>query len=357
MPNKTTKYTTDILPYPSGLLPAGHEPPPPDPPHNSQKSLSRISPSPITVPTKSTPPLIRINSRNKLTTDLPNMSPSPITVPDSSTHKTVKFQPNLSYNEAVDICWYNNSPITKSQYNWLVDRHQNSLEIPDKFTYQTNILYKEPTDSTCWFKGYPIWCETYDWLKAKQDKHTNILAKSHKKPGLYRDPVEKISLLWLREIGEGEAAVNDNENIERDWRLLKYGPETAYRGFTVEPGKTADVLQDTREIDGIHKTMQTTGFYEDQYQLLLRNYNKDEYKTEDNNVYKKVMDAIDIVKSGKSTDEEKNNAFMYLNEKFKDIDDFIIGGKKRKQTRKRKTSKRKTNKTRKRNAHKKSQKK
>ena len=192
------RTTTDIYPpYPSKLSRPDKHPPAPDPPHNSMSFHTGLSPSPITVPT-----VVR-----KFTTDLPNMSPSPITVPYSSTDKTVKFQPNLFYNEVEDIHWYNNSPITESQYNWLVDRHNKGLEIPDKFTYPPKILYKE-LDGTCWFKGYNISCETYDGLEEEQDKNAKYLKRNYKKLGLYPDPLEQLTLLWLREIGEGETAKN-----------------------------------------------------------------------------------------------------------------------------------------------------
>ena len=331
------RTTTDIPPpYPTELSPVDDYPPPPAPPNNSKRTLKPpvMSPSPITVP--------------------PVLSPSPI--PKSKKQK-VQFRPNLYYNTEVDIFWYNNSPITESQYNWLYRRLENKLEIPETFTYQTNILYKEE-DGTCWFKGYNISCETYDGLKQKQDEIKTNLAKSHKKPGLYQDSLEQFTLLWLREIGQGEIAVEKNQKIERDWKLLKYGPETAYRGFTIEPGKHANVFKDMKTIEKIYNTTQKNKQDEDQYQLLLRNYNQDKYKTGDNNVYERLLDAIAIVKSDNSTDKEKENAFTYLKEKYRGInDDFIIGGKKRKQTRKRKKSKRKTNKKRKTNTCGKSRKK
>jgi hypothetical protein len=351
MSTRVYRATTDLpKAYPPELSPAGRFPPPPDPPPNSHNFLSRMSPSPITVPTNSIPPLIRKNSRNQFTTDFPKMSPSPITVPPvlspspipKSKKQKVQFQPNLSYNKEVDIHWYNDSPITKSQYNWLVDRHKKGLEIPEIFTYQTKILYKEEFDGTCWFKGYKISCETYDGLNEEQNANTKKLAKSHTKPGLYRDPLERFTLLWLREIGQGEAALNKNKNIERDWHLLKYGPTTAYWGVTIEPGTPGDVSNDISTIDNIIKTKIMKEFNEEEYELLKRYYNKDEYKTESNNVYKEIIDAIAIVKTDNST--EKDNAFTYLKEKYRGIDDdFIIGGKKRKQTIKRKKSKRKTN--------------
>ena len=340
MRKRVYRATTDLpRDYPQELSPAGNVPPPPDPPPNSHNVLSRISPSPITVP-------IDHSNKRVFTTDFhPVQSPSPITVPVPKKEK-VNFQPNLSYNTEEDIFRYNNSPITESQYNWLNNRLEKSLEIPDKFTYQTNILYTEEADHTCWFKGYNISCETYDGLKLKQDEIKMNLAKNHKKPGLYRDPLEKYELLWLREIGEGEIADKKNQNIERDWKLLKYGDGTAYRGFTIEPGKHANVFKDMKTIEKIYNTTQKKKQDEDEYQLLLRNYNQDEYKYPGNNVYKKVMDAIAIVKSDKSTDKDRMNAFTYLKQKNNEIDDFIMGGKKRKQTRKRKTSKRKTNKKR-----------
>ena len=332
----TIYRTTDIRPhYPTEVSPVDDYPPPPAPPNNSKRKLKHpvMSPSPITVP--------------------PGMSPSPITVPPGMSpsvknlkkqkKKKVQFRQNLYYNTEVDIFWYNNSPITESQYNWLDRRLENKLEIPETLTYQTNILYKEE-DDTCWFKGYNISCEIYNVLIDDQTKNTKNLAKSLKKPGLYYDPLEKISLLSLNEIGHGEEAENKNQKIERDWRLLKYGPETAYRDFTIEPGRPADVSGDQKVINEIQYKKKTNEFYEDQHQLLLRNYNKDKYKTGDNNVYERLLDAIAIVKSDNSTDKEKENAFTYLKEKYMGIDDdFIIGGKKRKQTRKRKKSKRKTN--------------
>ena len=306
MPTSVYRTTTDLPEaYPPELSLSGDYPPPPDPPHNSQNFLSRMSPSPITVPTNSIPPLIRKNSRNQFTTDLPNMSPSPITVPtnsipplirknsrnqfttdlpnmspspitvpDSSTHKTVKFIPNLKYDNNQDIFWYNNSPITENQYQWLTNRINKGFEIPEIFTYQTNILYKEE-DGTCWFKGYNISCETYDGLNKKQHDDRVKLKAMHKKPGLYRDPLENITLLWLREIGHGEDAIIKNKNIERDWHILKYGPTTAYRGFTIEPGTPGDVSNDMSTINNILQTQRMKEFNEEQYELLKRHYNKD----------------------------------------------------------------------------------
>ena len=68
----------------------------------------------------------------------------------------------------------------------------------------------------------------------------------------------------------------------------------------------------------------------------------------------------------KFTDTEKNDyaeikknldpAINYLKTKMNKPDDYVVGGKKRKQTQKRKKSKRKTNKKRKRNTPKKSRK-
>jgi len=331
------RFTTDQYDYPPELSPAGRFPPPPDPPPNSHNFLSRMSPSPITVP--------------------PVLSPSPIT---KSKKQKVQFQPNLSYNKEVDIHWYNDSPITKSQYNWLVDRHKKGLEFPETFPYPPKILYKEEFDGTCWFKGYKISCETYDGLNEEQNANTKKLAKSHKKPGLYRDPLERFTLLWLREIGEGEAAVNKNKQIERDWKLVKEGPITVYRNATINPGKPGDVLNDMHRINGHYKQ---TEIYENTREItaiLDRYYNKDEYKTQDNNVYKEVTDAIDILKSPTSIINDKlkaSNYLKYMQDKMNEETDWVIGGKKRKQTRKRKKSKRKTNRKRKTNTRGKSRKK
>ena len=340
MPN-IYRTTTDIQPYPSNLTLPDKYPPAPDPPNNSMLLPTGVlSPSPITVP----------KVVKKFTTDLPNMSPSPITVPDSSTNKTIKFQPNLFYNELEDIHWYNNRPITESQYNWLVDRHNKGLEIPDKFTYPPKILYKE-VDGTCWFKGYKISCETYYGLEKSQEKNTMELAKSHRKPGLYNDPLERFTLLWLREIGKGEEAVIKNNQIERDWKIIKNGPIDVYRNFMMEPGKPTDVSNDMHRIDDKYKRTTIPENIREETDLLARYYNKDKYKTEDNNVYKEVMDAIGILNSitANKTDQIKaSNYLKDMQDKMNEESDWVIGGKKGKKTKKRKTvKKRKTNKKRK----------
>ena len=333
--------TTDTLPsYPSNLPFPDKYPPAPDPPNNSMFFPIGLSPSPITVP-----------KVKKLTTDLPNMSPSPITVPGSSTHKTVKFQPNLFYNEVEDIHWYNNSPITESQYNWLVDRHDKGLEIPDKFIYPPKILYQEELDGTCWFKGYNISCETYYGLEKEQEQITKELAKHHKKPGLYPDPLERYTLLWLREIGKGEKAVIKNNQIERDWKLVKKGPINVYHNYTITPGKPTDVSNDMNTIEALHQTNRKEEEKKDKLDLLQRYYNKDEYKTK-NNVYKKITDAISKLKNPKTEYKEWIQANEYLNSMEDEMNEepagWVIGGKKGKKTKKRKSlKKRKTNKKRK----------
>ena len=284
------------------------------------------------------------------------MSPSPITVPYSSTDKTVKFQPNLFYNEVEDIHWYNNDPITESQYNWLVDRRNKGLEIPDKFIYPPKILYQEELDGTCWFKGYNISCETYYGLEEKQEQITKGLAKHHKKPGLYPEPLEKITLLYLREIGNSQEAVIKNDQIERDWKIIKNGPITTYRNFMIEPGKPTDVLNDMNTIEALHQRYRNEEEKKDKIDLLERYYNKDEYKT-NNNVYKKITDAISTLQNPTTKTEDRIKVTKYLNlmqDKMNKEADWVIGGKKGKKTKKRKINKkrkslkkRKTNKKRK----------
>ena len=353
------RTTTDTLPsYPSKLSRPDKHPPAPDPPHNSISFHTGLSPSPITVPTGVSPSPITVPTVvRKFTTDLPNMSPSPITVPYSSTDKTVKFQPNLFYNEVEDIHWYNNSPITESQYNWLVDRHNKGLEIPDKFTYPPKILYQEELDGTCWFKGYNISCETYYGLEEKQEQIAKGLAKHHKKPGLYPEPLEKITLLYLREIGNDENAKRKNFQIERDWKLVKKGPINVYRNYTITPGEQGDVLNDMKTIEALHQTNRNEEEKKDKLDLLQRYYNKDEYKTK-NNVYKKITDAISKLKNPKTEYKEWIQANEYLNSMEDEMNEepagWVIGGKKGKKTKKRKINKkrkslkkRKTNKKRK----------
>ena len=349
--------------------------------------FAKSSPSPITVPTESRSNHTnfgRLNSSNKLTTDFAKSSPSPITVPTESqplrlttdlpdqrngrqipqvmspskrVKTVVRFRPNLKYDNVQDIFWYNNSPITENQYQWLTNRINKGFEIPEIFTYQTNILYKEE-DGTCWFKGYNISCETYDGLKKEQEDYRVNLKATHKTPGLYRDPLERFTLLWLREIGQGEDAIIKNKNIERDWHLLKYGPNTAYRGFTIEPGTPGDVSNDMSTINNILQTQRMKEFNEEQYELLKRYYNKDEYKTEGNNVYNQIVTDIAIVKSSESNKNERMIAEDNLRTKYGEIDDFIVGGKRRKYKRKtrRINNKRKTNKKRKGNVRGKSRK-
>ena len=340
--------TTDTLPrYPSKLSSPGKYPPAPDPPNNSMLLPTGVlSPSPITVPTGVSRSPITVPTE-VITTDLPKMSPSPITVPVSSTHKTVKFQPNLFYNEVEDIYWYNNSPITESQYNWLFDRHNKDLEIPDKFTYPPKILYQEELDSTCWFKGYKISCETYDGLKKEQTKIKTELAKYHQKPGLLFDPLERYTLLWLREIGKGENAERKNIQIERDWKLVKNGPTNVYRNYTITPGKQGDVLNDMKTIEALHQTNRKEEEKKDKLDLLQRYYNKDE-----------ITDTISTLKNPNTKYEDWIKANEYLNSMEEQMNeekpDWVIGGKKGKKTKKRKINKkrkslkkRKTNKKRK----------
>ena len=184
-------------------------------------------------------------------------------------------------------------------------------------------------------------------LEKEQEKIKTELAKYHEKPGLLFDPLERVTLLYLREIGKGEEAVIKNSQIERDWKLVKKGPITVYRNFMIEPGKPTDVLKGKHRVDAIYQTEEKQEKNKDILDLLQRYYNKDE-----------ITHAISTIQNPKTKYEDRINANEYLHSMTKQMNkekaDWVIGGKKGKKTKKRKTNKkrkslkkRKTNKKRK----------
>ena len=326
----------------------------PSPITASRASTSNISPSPITASRAST-----LSSPIPFTTSY-TMSPSPITIPKFN-RKTVQFQPNLHYNNVDDIFWYNNSPITESQYIWLNERLNAKLDIPIDLSYQRKkILYKEE-DGTCWFKGHSIQCNTYNKLLNIQENHKKYLKEvKFTKPGLYIDPLAKYT---------GEH-IKENINEER-WEQWKDGNlwSIQYKGENIYMGSTEDINQDKFNINWYKNKQKRNQVDKNIFEFIRRAYaNNKKVLDEINNnieIYNEFKDFSIIPNefsnltpqqqsSFKKNKEIFDTATQYLQDKFDESDDYSVGGKKRKQTRKRKKSKRKTNKKRKSNNQRKS---
>ena len=146
----------------------------------------------------------------------------------------------------------------------------------------------------------------------------------------------------MREIGNSQEAVIKSDQIDRDWKIIKNGPITTYRNFMIEPGKPTDVLNDMRTIEALHQRYRNEEEKKDKIDLLERYYNKDEYKT-NNNVYKKITDAISTLQNPTTKTEDRIKVTKYLNSMEDEMNEepagWVIGGKKGKKTKKRKINK------------------
>jgi hypothetical protein len=257
----------------------------------------------------------------------------------------------------------------KLETNTGVSMQINNTDIID-LTDRRKILYMEENDGTCWFKGHNIWCETYDILLKKQEKYTKLLKTEFRKPGLYyhpNDPLERYKgELFFQKFGEH---IN-----ERDWEIFKLGKVThMYKGFEFDMGTPAVIAKNEKKIDRIRGQQEHDKKIQEEFAFLRRAYTTDKKELDEINknivIFNELNPQIVHVTEDvfeKFTDTEKNDyaeikknldpAINYLKTKMNKPDDYVVGGKKRKQTQKRKKSKRKTNKKRKRNTPKKSRK-